>query len=342
MIDHVIETEADLDELLMKPSERDIDAASRLGGDVLVLGAGGKMGPTLVGRMRRAIEKAGRSYRVIAVVRKDHGGLLRRLLDGANLIEADLLDPASYDSLPKTPNVIFMAGRKFGSAGDQPLTWATNVWMAGLAAQHFHKSRIVAFSTGNVYPFVPGNGPGANEDAPVSPVGEYAQSALGRERIFQYFANVHGTRTLIYRLNYAVDLRYGVLVDICEKVFRGDAIDLTPGYVNAIWQGDANSYCLRSFALCEAPARLLNVTGERKLSVREVALAFGRSLGKTPRFVGIEAATALLSDASRCIAELGAPEISAEQLIEMTANWIGADGVTLGKPTKFERRDGAF
>jgi nucleoside-diphosphate-sugar epimerase len=341
-MDHLVNNEADLNELLTRPSERDIEAASRLGGDVLVLGAGGKMGPTLVGRFRRAIKAAGRTYRVIAVVRKNRDYLLSHLSHGRDVIEADLLNPASYESFPKTPNVVFMAGRKFGSAGDQPLTWATNAWMTGLAAYHFHQSRIVAFSTGNVYPFVAGTGPGADEETPVAPVGEYAQSALGRERIFQYFANAYGTKVLIFRLNYAVDLRYGVLVDICEKVARGEAIDLTTGSVNAIWQGDANSYCLRAFALCETPARLLNVTGIETLSVREVALAFGRHLSKTPRFLETEASTALLSDASRCMTELGPPEISAEQLIEMTANWIRAEGVTLGKPTKFERRDGSF
>jgi nucleoside-diphosphate-sugar epimerase len=341
-MDHLVDNEADLNELLTRPSARDIDAASRLGGDVLVLGAGGKMGPTLVGRFRRAIKGAGRNYRVIAVVRKNRDPLLSHLSEGEDVIEADLLDPTSYESLPKAPNVVFMAGRKFGSAGDQSLTWATNAWMTGLAAYRFQQSRIVAFSTGNVYPFVPGTGPGANEDTQVAPVGEYAQSALARERIFQYFANAYGTKVLIYRLNYAVDLRYGVLVDICEKVARGDAIDLTTGYVNAIWQGDANSYCLRAFALCETPARVLNVTGTKTFSVREAALVFGRHLNKTPRFIEIEASTALLSDASRCTAELGPPEISAEQLIEMTANWIRAEGVTLGKPTKFERRDGAF
>ncbi len=337
-----IQTEADLYEFLTRPSDRDIEAVSSLGGDVLVLGAGGKMGPTLVDRMCRSIRQAGARYRVIAVVRQNRDGLFRQLSDGDSVIEADLLDPASYGSLPEAPNIVFMAGRKFGSMGDLPLTWATNVWMAGLAAQRFHRSRIVVFSTGNVYPFVDANSRGATEDTAISPVGEYAQSAVGRERIFQYFANTYGTKILIYRLNYAVDLRYGVLVDICEKVVREEAIDLSVGHVNAIWLGDANSYCLRSFVLCEAPARIVNVTGGKTLSVRELALTFGRHFNKTPHFVGRESRTALLSDASRCIADLGPPEADDGEMVEMTANWYKIGGVTLGKPTRFERRDGAF
>lgn len=337
-----IQTEADLYELLTRPSDEDIEAASSLGGDVLVLGAGGKMGPSLVDRMCRSIQQAGTKHRVIAVVRQNRDGLFRRLSDRDSVIEANLLDPASYDQLPDAPNVVFMAGRKFGSVGDLPLTWATNAWMAGLAAQRFLRSSIVVFSTGNVYPFADINSRGATEDTAISPVGEYAQSAVGRERIFQYFANVHGTKVLLYRLNYAVDLRYGVFVDICEKVVREDPIDLSVGYINAIWQGDANSYCLRSFALCDAPARILNVTGSKTLSVRELALTFGRYFNKTPHFVGTESTTALLSDASQCIADLGAPEMDEGELAEMTAHWYKIGGATLGKPTMFERRDGTF
>ena len=334
--------ETQLEDLLTTPSARDVAAASELGGDVVVLGAGGKMGPSLVERMRRAIAGAGLKHKVIAVVRNNRAGRFQHVGNGVEVAEADLLDPRSYDVLPDAPNVVFMAGRKFGSTGDQPLTWATNVWMAGLAAQRFQRSRIVAFSTGNVYPFASVDGPAPNEDTPVAPVGEYAQSALARERIFEYFSNAHRIPTLIYRLNYAIDLRYGVLVDICEKVFHEEPIDLTTGYANVIWQGDANSYCLRSFALCDSPARILNVTGSKTLSVREVAQKFGDRFGKAPKFTGTESATALLSDASRCEELLGPPEVDENQLIEMTANWIGAGGATLGKPTKFERRDGAF
>jgi nucleoside-diphosphate-sugar epimerase len=341
MTDAIVD-EVQLEERLTLPSERDVAAASRLGGDVLILGAGGKMGPSLAARVGRAIKTAGLKHRVLAVVRKDRDGLFRKLCGRVEVVEADLLDPNGFDTLPDAPNVIFMVGRKFGSVRDLPLTWATNAWIAGLAAQRFQRSRIVAFSTGNVYPLVSVEGPGANERTAVAPVGEYAQSTLARERIFEYFSNVNRTPVLLFRLNYAIDLRYGVLLDICQKVVSGEPIDLTTGFVNVIWQGDANSYCLRSFALCDSPAHVLNVTGMKTLSVREVAERFGHRFGKSPNFTGTESKSALLSDASRCAELLGEPDITEERLIEMTADWFAAGGVTLGKPTKFERRDGKF
>ena len=341
MIDTVV-TENELEDSLTDPSKQDIAFASQLEGDVVILGAGGKMGPTLAVRIARSIQGAGLKHRVIAVVRSNHERLFQQCPAQVDVVEADLLNPRSVDALPDAPNVIFMVGRKFGSTANQPLTWATNAWAAGLAAQRFQRSRIVAFSTGNVYPFVSTDGPGAGEHTPVGPVGEYAQSALARERIFEYFANTHGTPVLLFRLNYAIDLRYGVLLDICQKVFHGEPIDLATGFANVIWQGDANSYCFRSLALCEAPARILNVTGLRALSVRDVAHTFARRFGKTPNFVGQESGSALLSDASRCAELLGKPTISEDQLIEMTANWFSAGGATLGKPTNFERREGNF
>ena len=332
----------ELEERLTAPSEKDVAFASQLEGDVIILGAGGKMGPSLAVRIGRAIQSAGLNHRVIAVVRKHTNGVFGRVSDRVEVVEADLLDPRGFDTLPEASNVVFMVGRKFGSTADLPLTWATNAWIAGLAAQRFRRSRIVMFSTGNVYPFVSVDGPGANEHTPVAPTGEYAQSVLARERIFEYFSNTNQTPILLFRLNYAIDLRYGVLLDICEKVSSGEPIDVTTGFVNVIWQGDANSYCLRSFALCDSPGRVLNVTGPKKLSVREVAQRFGHRLGKTPNFTGTEAGSALLSDASRCTELLGPPETSEDQLIEMTADWFSAGGMTLGKPTKFERRDGTF
>ena len=337
-----INNEIDLEEALTRPNEADVEAARQLHGDVLVLGAGGKMGPSLVARIKRAIQAAGLSHRVIAVVRRDLEGVFAAHPDGVDLVETDLLDPASYDRIPDASNVVFMAGRKFGSVGDQPLTWATNVWVAGLAANRFRSSRIIAFSTGNVYPFMAADSKGADETTLPQPVGEYAQSALGRERIFEYFANAYGTPTLIYRLNYAVDLRYGVFVDIGNKVKRGEEIDLTTGYANVIWQGDANSYCLRAFAHCESPAKLLNVTGLRRISVREAAERFGSRFGVKPRFKGVESPTALLSDASLCTKLMGPAEINEDALFEMTADWLSIGGHTLNKPTKFESRDGRF
>jgi len=334
--------EAHLEELLTRPNGADIEAAHQLNGDVIVLGAGGKMGPSLVVRIKRAIDAAGLPYRVVAVVRNDLQGIFAPYTDRVDVFETDLLTSEGYERLPDAPNVIYMVGRKFGSFGDQSLTWATNVWAAGLAGNRFRKSRIVAFSTGNVYPFIATGTSGADEAKLPQPVGEYAQSALGRERIFEYFANAHGTPTLIYRLNYAVDLRYGVFVDIGNKVKQGLEVDVTTGYVNAIWQGDANSYCLRSFALCESPAKILNVTGLRKISVREIAQRFGQRFGIEPKFKGIESPTALLSDASLCSRLLGPVEIDEDVLFDMTADWLNAGGNLLNKPTKFESRDGRF
>ncbi|MGH9625055.1 MAG: NAD-dependent epimerase/dehydratase family protein [Bryobacteraceae bacterium] len=336
-----IRNQAELEDLLTRPSHEDIQAARKFGGDVLILGAAGKIGPSLAIRIKRAIRQAGLSHRVIAVVRKDRD-VFAGHADGIDVVEADLLNSGAWRGLPDASNVVFMVGRKFGSTGDQPLTWATNVLVAGLAADRFRNSRIIVFSTGNVYPFMPVDGPGARETTPPAPTGEYAQSALGRERIFEYFSNAFGTRVLIYRLNYAVDLRYGVLVDIGQQVLKGEPISVETGYANVIWQGDANSYCLRAFHLSGSPARILNVTGQKTISVREMAQRFGRRFGKEPRIVGRESPTALLSDASDCIATLGPPKIDENDLFEMAAEWLGRGGETLGKPTKFESRDGKF
>lgn len=335
--------EADVDHRLVEPSLADIASARALKGDLIVLGAGGKMGPTLVRRARKAIQHAGLNHRVIAVVRKDRAGLARGFADeGIELREADLMDSASVDRLPDAPNVIFMVGRKFGSTGGEPLTWATNTWSAGLAANRYSHSRIVVFSTGNVYPFMPVKSGGARETTPTAPVGEYAQSALARERIFQYFAQVNGTPVLLFRLNYAIDVRYGVLLDIASKVRAGQPIDLAMGYANVIWQGDANSYCFRSLEFCNSTAEVLNVTGAETVSVRETAIAFGRKWGRTPVFAGSEAPTALLSNSEKCRHLMGEPEMGAPEMIEIVARWVEAGATTFGKPTGFERRDGSF
>ena len=336
-------SKTDIERLLLEPSQADVEAARKLDGDLLLLGAGGKMGPSLARRAKRAIDRAGVKHRVIAVVRQDRDGLGQLFhRENIDLLEADLLTPESVQQLPPARNVVFMAGRKFGASSDQPMTWATNVLAAGIAANRFRQSRFVVFSTGNVYPLVPVDSGGATEETPPAPVGEYAQSALGRERIFEYFSNRYRIPVLIYRLNYSIDLRYGVLLDIAEKVARREPIDLGMGFANVIWQGDANSYCLRSFELCASPARVLNVTGPETISVREVAEQLGAVLGKAPLFTGKEADTALLSNSSRARELLGPPEVGLERLMEMTAYWIQTGGETIGKPTKFERRDGSF
>lgn len=338
-----LDTEADLDGYLSAPSAADVACCRRLDGDVLVLGAGGKMGPSLVHRVVRAISTAGLPHRVIAASRFSTPAS-RQLLDktGAITISVDLLDRASVDRLPDSSSVLFLAGRKFGSTDNTALTWATNTIVPANVASRFAGSRIVAFSTGNVYPFVPVSSRGSNETDPPAPRGEYAQSCLGRERVFEYYSREHGTPALLFRLNYAVDLRYGVLVDIARAVKTGRPVDRTISHFNAIWQGDANSYALRSLEGCASPARVLNVTGAEILPVTDVAEFFGRRFGKRPEFRGSPTGEALLSDARACHEWLGPPHVAADELMDAVAIWIGRDGRTLDKPTHFETADGKF
>jgi nucleoside-diphosphate-sugar epimerase len=339
----LITTEQQLDDVLSRPSEADSQAMQELGGDLIVLGAGGKMGPTLAMRARRAADAAGVKMRVIAVSRYSSSEA-RRVLDDAGIetLSADILDPREIAALPDAPNVMYMAGRKFGSTGGEALTWAMNAYLPALVCEKYQTSRIVAFSSGNVYPFLPIASGGATENTPVHPVGEYAQSALGRERMFEYFCQKNGTPVMLVRLNYAVDLRYGVLLDIGAKVFERKPVDLTMGAVNILWQGDANSIALRAFALTATPAAILNVTGPETLSVRHIATRFGEHFGTDPVFTGAESNSALLNNAARCFRLFGYPTVSVEEIIEWTARWIGMGGSTLNKPTHFEARDGKF
>jgi nucleoside-diphosphate-sugar epimerase len=336
----MIHTEAQLEEFLSRPTPADREAMARLEGRLLVLGAAGKMGPSLIRRAHRA---AGPRPQITAVARFTDAAVAKALeQDGVEIIRADLTDREQVAGLPDAAHVIFMAGRKFGSTGNEPLTWAVNAWAPALVADRFAQSTIVAFSTGNVYPLVPVASGGATESTPTAPVGEYAQSALARERMFEYFSQTRGTKVAILRLNYAIDLRYGVLLDIGMKIFERRPIDLTMGHVNVIWQGDANSACLRSFALATSPARIVNLTGLATLSVREIAERFGAIFGVEPWFQGTEAETALLNNASQAAELFGPPAVSVEEMIGMVAQWIGVGGPTLNKPTHFEARDGAF
>jgi len=342
LIDH-LETEADLDACLAAPSAADIDMCRRLEGDVLVLGAAGKMGPSLVMRIARAMAAAGTRRRVIAASRFSIPSSRQALDDaGATPIAVDLLDPSSVDALPDSSSVLFLAGRKFGSTDNTSLTWATNTIVPANVARRFATSRIVAFSTGNVYPFVPVSSRGSVESDAPAPRGEYAQSCLGRERVFEYYSREHGTPTLLFRLNYAVDLRYGVLVDIARAVKDGRQVDRTVSHFNAIWQGDANSYALRALDGCASPPRVINVTGAETLSVTDVAEFFGRRFGKRPEFRGQPAGEALLSDARACHEWLGLPAVSAAELMDAVASWLDRGGRTLDKPTHFETADGKF
>ena len=335
---------AELEERLSRPSEAVVSAMAAIDGDLLILGAGGKMGPSLAKLARRAADLARVPRRIIAVSRFSNSELHAELLEhGIETIASDLLGPDALNRLPDIANVVFMAARKFGTSGDEHLTWAMNTYLPGLVAERFRDSRIVTFSTGNVYPLRPVSQGGALETTPVDPIGEYAQSALGRERMFQYASARWGTRVTILRLNYAVELRYGVLVDIARAVFERRPISLSMPYVNVIWQGDANSWCLRSLAYCQSPPLILNVTGPETLCVRDIAVEFGRRLGVEPTFLpDANNSTALLSNAAKACVLFGNPNVTPPEMIEGIAEWILQGGATLNKPTHFQTRDGKF
>jgi nucleoside-diphosphate-sugar epimerase len=333
----------ELEELLSRPNPADIACLRRLDGDIAILGAGGKMGPSLARRVQRACAAGGGARRVLAVSVSWEPGVRESLSrEGVETLTCDFLGPIELGRIPPCPNILYLAGRKFGTEGRSDLTWAVNTLAPALVLERFADSRIVMFSSGNVYGMVPVEGGGSVEtDTPV-PVGEYAQSCLGRERIAEYFSRERGTRCLLFRLNYSVDLRYGVVMDVGHRVFEGKPIDIRVGSVNVIWQGDANSYALRSLELAASPARVLNVTGPELIRVRELARWFGDRLGREPRFEGDEGATALLSNAAQCHATLGRPEVSLELLREWAVRWIASGGARLDKPTKYEVVDGRY
>ena len=338
-----ISSERELEELLSEPTDEDVAAVARLEPDILILGAGGKMGPSLARRVRRAAERAGNGSRVLAVSRFSSREARESLeSDGIPTLSCDLNSAPAIAGLPRFPNVLFLAGRKFGTTDRTDITWATNTVVPARVAEHFNDARMVVFSTGNVYPLVPPDGPAPTEDDPAMPVGEYAQSCLGRERVVEFVSREQGLRALMFRLNYAVDLRYGTLVDVARKVYNGEPVDLTVGYFNAIWQGDANSYALRSLELCESPPQVLNVTGGERISVREAAAWFGAFFKREPRLVNQEGPVALLSDSSRCRQLLGEPHVPLERLRQWVAEWVAAGGASLNKPTHFETADGRF
>ena len=332
-----------VEDLLSRPTVEDVALMRRLAGDIAVLGAGGKMGPTLARLAARASRQAGTRRRVIAVSRFTDRGLRRKLESwGVETVAADLLRREEFAALPDASNVVFMVGRKFGTSQDPSRTWATNAYAPCLAAERFAGARVVALSSGNVYPLSDAAGPGCAEGGPLGPVGEYAQSVLARERLLAHFSRALGTPMAIMRLNYAVEPRYGVLREIADNVARGRPVKLSMGRVNVIWQRDANSIALGLLGHCGSPPFVLNVTGAPSLSVRGLAERFGRSFGIEPVYEGREAPTALLSDASLCRSLFGRPSVGVDEMVGLVARWVRAGGQRLAKATHFDRRDGDF
>lgn len=335
--------EAVLEERLSRPTPAVVDAVGRLDGDLMLLGAGGKMGPSLARLARRALDQAGVRRRIIAVARFSDARLRTRLdAEGIDTVACDLLDQEQIARLPEAPNLIYLVGRKFGTTDEDGSTWALNAYLPGVIAERFPRAKIVAFSTGNVYPFATTASEGPDETAATGPVGEYAQSAVARERILGFFSRRNATPMAILRLNYAIEPRYGVLRDIADRVFERRPVNLVMGWVNVIWQRDANAIALRALSHCSVPPLVLNVAGRPAYAVRWLAEQFGRRWKLEPVFEGVEEPTALLSSAARMEALFGTPEVRIEEMVEQVAAWVEAGGRSLNKPTRFEARDGKF
>ncbi len=341
-----LETIADVEQLedvLSAPTPGVIETMQKLKGDVIVLGGGGKMGPSLARMIKRASEAANVQRRVIGVSRFSAGGIERQLRQwGISTLPADLMDREELKRLPDVENVIYMAGMKFGSSGNEPTTWAMNSYLPGMVCERFAHSRIVAFSTGNVYGLTSVKGGGSVEDDAPNPVGEYAMSCLGRERIFQHFSEGMRIPVVLLRLNYAVEMRYGVLLDIATRVWNGKEVDVSMGHVNVIWQGDANAMAVMSLEAAGVPPKILNIAGGEILRIKEVAEEFGRMMGKGVKFTGVEAGDALLSDAGEAYGLWGRPRIGAKLVMKWVGDWVKKGGASLDKPTHFEARDGKF
>ncbi len=343
MISATIRDVDQLEEVLSEPSPGVIETLGRLDGDILVLGVAGKMGPTLARMAKRASDAAGVKRRIVGVSRFSdaaaEGGLQAH---GVETIRCDLLDQRQLDALPDAPNIVAMAVMKFGATGHEALTWAMNCYLPGMISQRFRASRIVAFSTGNVYGMTPVPLGGSRECDALNPVGEYALSCVGRERIYEHFSRTLSLPVALLRLNYANELRYGVLADLARKVATGQPMDLAMGHFNALWQGDANAMALCAFDQAASPPFVVNLAGPETLSVRRVCEEFGRLLEREPVFQGVEGSDALLSNGQLGHGLFGYPRVTARQMMEWVAGWVRGGGTDLGKPTHFEARDGRF
>ncbi len=341
--DTPITTVEQLDNLLSTPTPGALSALASLEGDLVLLGAGGKMGPSLARMARRAFDATNSRHRVIAVSRFGNPEVQARLHSwGVETVRHDLFDVDGLAALPESANVVWMTGFKFGSTGRESEAWALNAWVPGAICRRYRSSRLVVFSTGNVYGLTPVAGGGSVEGDPLRPTGEYAQSCLGRERIVEYFSRALGIPVVLLRLNYACEPRYGVLADVARKVLAGEPIDLAMGHFNALWQGDANAWALQAFTCTSTPPRVLNLAGPELLSVRRVAEEFGRLLEKSPLFQGVEQPDAILSNSQEAVRRFGYPRVGVRQMVEWIAHWMRAGGPTFDKPTHFEIRDGHF
>lgn len=339
----VIDNETQLEELLSRPPAAVVELFGRLQGDLVIIGGAGKIGPTLVQMACRARQQAGSRQKITVVDRFPDAAIRQRLEQaGAATLVCDLLDDRAVSALPTAANVVYMAGMKFGTINRPELTWAVNALIPAYVARRYRDSRIVAFSTGCVYNLVDVASGGSVETDSLTPPGEYANSCVARERVLQYFSNTFGTKMLLLRLNYAVEMRYGVLADIAADIAAGRGVDVTMGYVNVIWQGDVNAATLRLLEHAASPARPLNLTGQAKLSVRELAEAIAGYMGKKAQIVGSESPTALLSNSSSALGLLGAPAMPIERVARWAAQWAGQGGRLLGKPTHFQTRDGKY
>jgi len=335
----VIKSEDELEEVLSEPYPETVALMKRMQGNLLILGAGGKMGVSLAHAAKRASQMAGVDKRIIAVDKINNEKLEQLEIE---TISCDLLDPDEVSRLPHADNVIFMAGRKFGETGSEELTWMINTIVPYNVCRKYAGSRIVAFSTGCVYPLVSDSSGGSRETDPPDPVGEYANSCLGRERVFEYFSGHKKTPVLLFRLNYAIDLRYGVLLDIAERIYNGEAVDLSVTYANVIWQGDAVNRAILGLEHAAIPPAILNITGEDILSVKDLAQQFAKLFGKKAAFQGNDAGNAYLSNASRSMGLFGSPRISVPRMVKWVAEWLKQKGPTLKKPTHFQVTDGQF